>query len=816
MRIGAGTVNAVSFVLAGCFLLLPSEAVGSQSVQKSRDLIAAASIAKDFSVADSIEMVLPQDLGPGGYTPNPEYASISPDGKHVMFLLRHGNLGTSRNEYKLQIVESREIETYINGDYATRVPVAHTIINIANDDYADRAGGYPRLSVRNVKWYGGGSHVAFIAADQGDRGDVYVYSVRDQSLTRATWSRGAVLDYDLSLASSTVVYWAYSDAVGACGPAFPEPEQLGGRPFYDQVVGCRSPDDERGAPLRAYRAIVGEERSGVAVSPAFLEGPVAPRLTISPDGRWATMLGTVTHPVPARWKGFFRAESDEFDFWHRNISANEDTVGLVGLGAAPLARFYLIDLTEGTAEPIMDSPTAYLGLNVASHWLSDSESVILTHVYLPGSGTNDGVNKLHLVEFDVKTKQYRSLLSFKDGIVHPGHGEVYAKTSLINDDLVSIVVNSNSGTKFSGTVEADEHRIVLLGREGPRWKAVRRPGFVQQANEGLRIELRQSLNAPPDFFARDLSSGKEGKITDLNPQLAKIEVPEIQLFSWSTESGEQWRGGLVLPPSLQEGSRLPLVIQAHCFEEKFFIVDSSHPNETAPFAARALAGSGFAVLQLDIGGPSHGHLAESEAADHFVAAIESAISILHHRGVVDQDNVGLVGWSASGRYILSALTKSKVQFRAAVIADSGSVGPATYSLAAGAPHNIASFVEDFVGGAPWGEGLSEWIKNQPFYGLDRVSAALRLEVNGRQAIHHWYDIFTGMRRLGKPVEYFIYDGAAHQPQNPLQRLISSQGMIDWMSFWLLNKERDEAGQAEQYKRWRAMRVPSRESNNLAD
>ncbi|MGK2286242.1 hypothetical protein [Pedomonas sp. V897] len=68
-----------------------------------------------------------------------------------------------------------------------------------------------------------------------------------------------------------------------------------------------------------------------------------------------------------------------------------------------------------------------------------------------------------------------------------------------------------------------------------------------------------------------------------------------------------------------------------------------------------------------------------------------------------------------------------------------------------------------------------------------------------------------MKRLNKPVEYYVYDGTTHAPINPIQRYISSQGTVDWMRFWLMGEEDPDPKKREQYISWRKMRDQAAQS-----
>jgi hypothetical protein len=117
---------------------------------------------------------------------------------------------------------------------------------------------------------------------------------------------------------------------------------------------------------------------------------------------------------------------------------------------------------------------------------------------------------------------------------------------------------------------------------------------------------------------------------------------------------------------------------------------------------------------------------------------------------------------------------------------------------------------DMIGAPALGKGFQVWLEKAPGFNSDKVRSPLRLETDtgGPLAtLSHW-ELYSGLKRLQKPVElYVIPDSryADHPPQIPAQKLASAGGTVDWMDFWLNGHEDPSAAKAEQYRRWRALR-----------
>jgi hypothetical protein len=59
--------------------------------------------------------------------------------------------------------------------------------------------------------------------------------------------------------------------------------------------------------------------------------------------------------------------------------------------------------------------------------------------------------------------------------------------------------------------------------------------------------------------------------------------------------------------------------------------------------------------------------------------------------------------------------------------------------------------------------------------------------------------------LKKPVELVYLPEGNHQLVRPWERLVSQQGCVDWLDFWLQSKESTNPAQPDEYLRWRGLR-----------
>jgi dipeptidyl aminopeptidase/acylaminoacyl peptidase len=289
---------------------------------------------------------------------------------------------------------------------------------------------------------------------------------------------------------------------------------------------------------------------------------------------------------------------------------------------------------------------------------------------------------------------------------------------------------------------------------------------------------------------------------DLNPQFQNLALARIEEITWKDAHGIEVKGGLYWPADYVAGKKYPVILQTHNWDPDKFWMDG--PWATA-FAAQALAGKGFFVLQAP--DPDWHISMTPKEAPRAMAAYESAIDYLERRRLIDRNRVGITGFSRTYWYVTYTLTHSKHHFAAAAVADGLDGSYFQYMTQPG----VATQYEQMFGGPPYGKSMSQWLKQSPAFLMDKIETPLRIQTSSPDALlidWHWY---SGLSRLDKPVEMIYIPEGTHILEKPWERITSQQGNVDWFCFWLKGEEDPDPGKAEQYKRWRELRKLQREN-----
>ncbi len=250
------------------------------------------------------------------------------------------------------------------------------------------------------------------------------------------------------------------------------------------------------------------------------------------------------------------------------------------------------------------------------------------------------------------------------------------------------------------------------------------------------------------------------QLTHLNPQFEKYKLGSARLIDWLSDDGERLRGALLLPSDYEEGKRYPLIVWVYGGSLLSNHFDRFGFVFTGAFNMQLLATRGYAVLLPDA--PQHVGTPMLDLAKTVLAGVNKVIEM----GIADPDRLGVMGQSYGGYSTLSLIVQTK-RFKAALEADGMGDLLADYGAmdknGTAFGTSIAEGGQGLMNGTPW-EFRERYIENSPIYYLDRVDTPL-LIVHGSEdttvAPFLGDEVFVGLRRLGKEVEYAKYQGEGH-------------------------------------------------------
>lgn len=289
----------------------------------------------------------------------------------------------------------------------------------------------------------------------------------------------------------------------------------------------------------------------------------------------------------------------------------------------------------------------------------------------------------------------------------------------------------------------------------------------------------------PDSAGASASNGMPGSEKILfqpNKQQSSYNWMTAELIEWKAYDGKMTQGILYKPENFDPAKKYPLI--AYFYET---VSDGLYRySAPAPTPSRLnipfFVSRGYLVLAPDIhyktGQPAQ------DAYDYIVSGVRHVVKM----GIADSSRLGIQGQSWGGIQVAQLVTMTTL-FKAAW---------------AGAP--VANMTSAY-GGIRWESGLNRqfqyektqsrigatlwekpelYIRNSPLFHLPKVQTPLVIMHNDADGAVPWYqgiELFTGLRRLQKPVWMLNYNGEAHnlvERRNRKDIQIREQQFFDWL------------------------------------
>lgn len=288
-----------------------------------------------------------------------------------------------------------------------------------------------------------------------------------------------------------------------------------------------------------------------------------------------------------------------------------------------------------------------------------------------------------------------------------------------------------------------------------------------------------------DLWLTDASFDNPRRLTQLNPQFDQDRLGTTRLIEWRSLDGQILHGALLLPSNYEEGKRYPLVVWIYGGAMGSDSVNRFGLAYGATFNLQLFATRGYAVLYPDA--PQNVGTPMVDLAKTVLPGINKVIDM----GIVDAGRLGIMGHSYGGYSTLSLLVLTQ-RFKAAVILDGAGDLVAQYGQmnkdGSAFGTSVTERGQGLMGGTPW-EFRDRYVENSPLFFLDRVDTPVLIIHGGEDTAVAPFlgdEVFVGLRRLGKEVEYAKYLGEGHSPiyWSYANQVDVCNRLIDWFDRYL--------------------------------
>ena len=288
----------------------------------------------------------------------------------------------------------------------------------------------------------------------------------------------------------------------------------------------------------------------------------------------------------------------------------------------------------------------------------------------------------------------------------------------------------------------------------------------------------------PELFTYGNETNTYTKISTTNPQQSDYNWGTVELVKWKSYNGIELEGLLYKPEDFDPNKKYPLMVYFYeLYSDRFHQHYIPKPTASIIYATE-YASAGYVVFMPDIR-YAPGHPAKS-AYDCIMSGTDHVLEILPS---VDSTRMALQGQSWGGYQTAQLITMTN-RYRAAM---------------AGAP---VSNMFSAYGGIRWGSGLNRqfqyertqsrigatiwekpelYIENSPIFHIPNITTPLLIMHNDKDGAVPWYqgiEMFTAMKRLGKPAWLLNYNGDDHNLMENANRMDLSIRMRQFFDHYL--------------------------------
>jgi dipeptidyl aminopeptidase/acylaminoacyl peptidase len=342
---------------------------------------------------------------------------------------------------------------------------------------------------------------------------------------------------------------------------------------------------------------------------------------------------------------------------------------------------------------------------------------------------------------------------------------------------------------FTEALGVDQHLFALSVADGALTQLTKQTGVLAG---GYNPEAKAFLltyshpRKPMDLYvAKPETVGSAAawvKVSDSNPQVAKLALGSTETVRWKAKDGVAVEGLLIKPLGYEKGRRYPLIVQLHGGPAGADMNTFQGRYVTYP---HVYAAAGYAVLQPNYrGSTNYGEAFTRQIGGNFMRLsygdIISGVDHLIREGIADPDRLGMMGWSAGGH--LSSWTLTQTDRFKAISTGAGAVN----WISMYAESDVQSVREFYLGGQPYdawdafvNESALKYVKNAKTPTLIHVG-----EADQRVPKPQSDELYMALKQLGVPVEYIVYPGMPHGLTEPRYQLVKMVSEFHWFEKWI--------------------------------
>lgn len=286
--------------------------------------------------------------------------------------------------------------------------------------------------------------------------------------------------------------------------------------------------------------------------------------------------------------------------------------------------------------------------------------------------------------------------------------------------------------------------------------------------------IGEGQTAWPDVWV-SRSGGQAVRLTDLNPELAGYDLPEIQFHGWLSTDGLPITGFLVRPPAGVGRAPYPTIVYPHGGPYN----RSTRRLRGIP-TSLMLASHGYLVLEPNYRGSrgfseAFGQANRNDFGGGDYQDILSGVDALVAQGLADSAKLGITGGSYGG-YLTNWAIANTNRFKAAVTTY-GIFNFITDFSNAASP----SYEREYLGAYYW-DDLGRYWDRSPISKVRNITTPVLLlhgDLDHRVSIANAREMWTALTTLQRTVEFVHYPRERHGFSEPNHRIDAARRTLAW-------------------------------------
>lgn len=304
----------------------------------------------------------------------------------------------------------------------------------------------------------------------------------------------------------------------------------------------------------------------------------------------------------------------------------------------------------------------------------------------------------------------------------------------------------------------------------------------------------------PKYYIADISIAggqlsftNEKELTKANKKLRSKPITKHEVLFWKGWNKEEVSGLLFYPEDYEAGKRYPLIISIHGGPAG---VDQDRWRERWSTYPQIFAQKGAFVLKPNYHGSSnHGQaFVESIKGNYYDPELEDirqGVELLNMRGLIDKDQMGVMGWS-NGAILATMLTVRHPDMFKVCAAGAGDVN---WTSDYGTCRFGVSFDQSYFGGAPWddvnGKTYNErYVTLSPLFELEKVKTpTIIFHGSEDRAVprDQGWEYYRALQQVEKAaVKFLWFPGQPHGLQKITHQTRKMKEEIAWIDQHLFN------------------------------